>query len=327
MQKLDSNSWSSTWRHPAETSMGEICPNGYDGPFREFWKQQLEFSCNNIVDLACGNGALTWLCNDLLNAEATVTDITGVDFADISPFEVLDRNPQDFPAVHFIGNTRLEHLPLATASIDLAVSQYGLEYSNLDKSIPEIARILTPQGRMAFILHDRDGFLVRGATKPLQNYKMILQDVPAHEIILRLASLCRAKHASHENPTLTPEYQGLLAELDETSRVFTSLYEENPDIKPMLVYKEKLNRAFQEACKAGQGEPFDLEAFIADAREALQQNIDRVEDLSSAALDNPGRRQLVAMIEQHGFEVTQMQTIRYKQNEVWGTALAASRRT
>ena len=168
MKKLDAKIWSHSWQSPRLTSFGADLPNNYDGAFLEFWKQQLQGKFSHVVDLACGNGALTWISDDILNSGDRKTAITGVDFASISPFRALGRQEKDYPEVRFIGNSPIEKLPFEDNSVDLVVSQYGLEYSNLDKSIPEIGRVLTSSGKMSFILHDRDGVIVRDATKSIR---------------------------------------------------------------------------------------------------------------------------------------------------------------
>ncbi len=315
--------WSAAWRLPAVTSFGSALPEGYDGAFRTFWQRQLDEPIGNILDLACGNGALTWMFNDLLNRDAICTTIYGVDFADIAPFRVLGRTEQDYPAVRFIANTRLERLPFGDDTVDLATSQYGFEYSDLAASVSEVARVLKPTGRLALVMHDRDGWLVRNATGPLPDYRHILTHVDAPEIILELARLCRSAGAASLDGTAAAEYRLLTARLDDTSRVFTELYRRNPDINPVLAYKSKLNLAFQEANKPLAQREFDLGTFLDEARQTLRRNIARLEDLEAIALDASGRQRLCDLLVGHGFEVADGGPLRYANGQVWGTFLAA----
>ena len=188
MKKIDAQSWSFMWQANSLTTFGSTdFVENYDGAILEFWQSQLQGELSHVVDLACGNGALTWIANDLLNSQQPQATITGVDFAAIDPFKVLGRKPDDYPAITFIGNSPIEQLPFADGSVDIAISQYGLEYSDLDQSIPEIARVLTPAGKMSFILHARDGDLVKGATLPLKDYRNMLEFMRLDELILKLA--------------------------------------------------------------------------------------------------------------------------------------------
>ena len=136
MQNSDPQDWTIFWKRSTTTSFPQIFPNNYDGSILEFWQRQLAGDFHHIVDVACGNGALTWVSNEILNNGPRKTNITGVDFADISPFKVLHRKKRDFPAIRFIGNTPAENLPFEDQSVDLVISQYGLEYTNPDKTIP-----------------------------------------------------------------------------------------------------------------------------------------------------------------------------------------------
>lgn len=144
MSNPDPQDWTPYWRRPTLTSFGDIFPNNYDGSILEFWQRQLTGQLQHVVDVACGNGALTWIANSILNRDGNRTRVTGVDFADIDPFAALKRKPGRYPQVRFIGNTPAEQLPFADASVDLLISQYGIEYSDLSRSVPEAARVLVP---------------------------------------------------------------------------------------------------------------------------------------------------------------------------------------
>jgi len=316
--------WSAAWRLAAATSFasqGEII----EGPALEFWQRQAEGQIGWMVDLACGNGALTWLFNDLLNGDSPRTLITGVDLASISPFRALSRAAEDYPAIRFIGNTALERLPFGNACVDLAVSQYGIEYAELPAAIAEVSRILKPTARVAFILHDREGALVQGAVKSLADYRLILEQVEAPGIILELAQLCREADGGPRSPVTAAAHRQLLARLEQTSEAFTSLYRRNPDIHPVLVYKQKLNQAFGEAVKPAAERQFDVATFLAAARDAFLNNIRRLEQLEEVAPDAEIRRQLCRLLEQEGFRVTEMAPLHHAAGPVWGTTLTARR--
>ena len=66
----DPKDWSLYWRRPTVTSFGDLFPENYDGAILEFWKTQLVGEFNHVVDIACGNGALTWLANEIINSRS-----------------------------------------------------------------------------------------------------------------------------------------------------------------------------------------------------------------------------------------------------------------
>ena len=324
MESDKAEAWSAVWRLAAA---GSFASQGdrIEGPALEFWQRQAEGQVDWMVDLACGNGVLSWLFNDLLNGELPRTLITGVDLASISPFRALGRAVEDYPAVRFIGNTALERLPFGDACIDMAVSQYGIEYADLPVAIAEVGRVLKPTARVAFILHDRDGALVQGAIGPIADYRLILEQVEAPGIILELARLCSAPDGGPRSPVTAELYRQLLARLEQTGEAFTSLYRRNADINPVLVYKKKLNQAFGEAVKPAAERQFDVAAFLAAARDAFSSNIQRMEYLAEIAPDAEIRRQLCRLLEQEGFRVTEMAPLHHAAGPVWGTTLTARR--
>lgn len=321
MKAPDPRDWSIYWKRPTVTSFGDLFPENYDDAIREFWQSQLDGEFRHVVDIACGNGALTWIANEILNGGDRQTRITGVDFAAISPFKTLQREKKDYPSVRFMGNTPAEKLPFGDGRIDIAISQYGIEYSDLDKSIPELARVLGPAGRMSFILHDPDSVIVKGATLNLEGFRLVLNEIAVHEPVMQLVELAMRTRA-REKLRASDEYQQLVARINERVAHIRGLLQNYPPPSPVHLYMDRLNFALKETPDR-QG--LDRRALVAQARDGLQAHIDRVEDLEAAALSPPERRHLVGLIEAAGFAVTENRTLVYQGDKNFGIALAARR--
>jgi SAM-dependent methyltransferase len=180
--------WTLFLQNSTPTSFGPIFPDNYQGAIREFWQRHLTGNLEHAVDVGCGNGALCWIADELLNRPRVSSRITGVDFADIDPFRVLGRDRNDYPGVEFIGNTFAEHLPFADRSVDLIVSQYGIEYTDLNRSIAEVARVLKPAGRMVFVLHDTNSEVVKLSIAPLDDMRTVLS-LGIHDLVLQFHEL------------------------------------------------------------------------------------------------------------------------------------------
>ncbi len=333
-KKIDAKSWSYMWENPSITTFGHgDFTENYDGPILEFWESQLTGEFDHVVDVACGNGALCWIANDLLNGGERKTAIAGVDFADITPFKTLDRKQEDYPAISFIGNNPIEKLPFESASVDFVISQYGVEYSDLDQSIPEIARVLGPTGKMSFILHDRDGDLVRASNQPLKEYKKMLDVFRLDELILQLGKIHEKKQPT-KVLAQSEQYRQLVDKIESLSAVFQSLTAKLPDDATLLNYKSRLEYALGEATKKSAKRQCDLGKFIADARGFLQLAIDRKEDLNASALGKQELKDLIALIKKEGFTITEKRTLIRKESVdpatmnkklKWGTMLVAER--
>ena len=189
MSKLNPDQWSAMWTEDTVTTLPSMFEDNYDLSIADFWHKVLDRKCGQVIDLACGNGALTWLVNDFLNKEGGNTAITGIDVANIDPFKALGKEKTEFPMVRFVGNTAIEELPLDDNSADIAISQYGLEYSDLQRSIPEIGRVLKPEARLGLILHNEQSFILNGSTESLKRHKRVLEEVKMHELFIQLDRL------------------------------------------------------------------------------------------------------------------------------------------
>lgn len=321
MKQPDPQDWTRYWQRPTITSFGDMFPNNYDDTMLEFWQGQLTGELEHVVDIACGNGALSWIADDILNSGARKTRVTGVDFADIKPFRVLGKKQRHFPEVRFIGNTPAEELPFEDQSIDLVISQYGVEYTNLDETIPEIARVLVPAGRMSFILHDKESVIIKGATDRLEDCRTVLIDIAIHKYALELDALCRRI----TNPRLrqqSPEHRRLVLKINSLANQVRALVQGYPARSSIHQYMERLNEAL---AHARNNKNVDRKAMIMFARDALRAHIERVEDLEAAALSDEGRRHLVSLVENAGFTVTEQAPLPFRNDDNVGSVFVAQR--
>jgi len=321
MGKLSAEKWSQYWRHDTITTLGDMFTNNYDLSIADFWNQELKGDFESVIDLACGNGALVWLANEILNKNGDVTSITGVDVADIDPFQVLNRDRKEFPRVRFIGNTSIEDLPFEDGTINVAISQYGLEYSNLEKTIAEISRVLKPSGKMCFIIHDENSAILKLSTLYMEQYKTVLNDIKIHEKFLELDSLVGGA-TDMRKISGKPKIRKKRAEIDGLSN----------QIK--LIMKEVNNPSVLERYLAPMYEAFSTDALqrkvnrkkrVLSAKESLVEYIGRIEDLSSAALSESELKSLLLLIENEGFTNSENRNLEYKEHNNMGTILVAQR--
>lgn len=321
MKKLDIRYWGPFWRNPTITSFGKLFPDNYDGAMLEFWRRQVTADVADIVDLACGNGALTWIAHDLAAARGAATRITGIDLAPIDPFRSLGRRPEDFPRVQFLGATSVEDLPLPDSSVDLVISQYGIEYADLDKVVAEVARVLRPAGRMAFILHDRESVIIGGATQHLDDFRRVRDDIRLHELCLRFDELLRSDR-NLRRLSQTDAFRRLEADIAGALYHARRIASGHPPTSPVLPYLERLTQALQ---MRGAKQAAERRRLMEQAGTALHAHIERVEDLWLAALSEARRERLLGLVSQHGFRVTEHDIMRYRDGDNFGRALAACR--
>ena len=140
--------WDSFWRYDRLSSFHAApgAPN-YGPPVADGWRALFDELPNGarLLDLATGNGAIAVMAVEAGKRFA----VTGADLAAVEPTAFVTRNREELAQITFLANPPAEALPLADASMDAIVSQYGVEYSDLSRSLPEAARVLAPAGACA----------------------------------------------------------------------------------------------------------------------------------------------------------------------------------
>jgi SAM-dependent methyltransferase len=170
------DSWSRYWAGGALHSCATSFAGNYDDAIGAFWRSVFAplRGGERVLDVATGNGALPRLLIDTLAAAGRLPEIEAVDLADIDPAWARQLAPDIAPRVHFHSRVAVESLPFADASFDLVVSQYGLEYSDLARSVGEVARVLKPGGAVALVLHHRDALPVRSGRAEVAHIDWLL---------------------------------------------------------------------------------------------------------------------------------------------------------
>lgn len=328
MSRLDPDDWSGYWAKARVTTFSWQFDNNYDGEFLDFWRSQLSGNYTQIIDLACGNGALVWIANELVNQPQPRAQITGVDIADIEPFSTLGKNPVDYPQVRFIGNTGIDRLPFADGSIDLAISQYGIEYSDLDKTIPELGRVLSANGKMAFVLHDKQSDILRECAPQIGLINYVLDELQLEALFLKLDTLYNSAKSVKDMQT-RPD---IVACRGEINLVLAEIGQRVEDIKkidgvalgsPLMAnYVQHLKNEFPQGAPKKNGK---RSKAIVEHTRALKVGLSRIEDLWAAALSEQQLQALVELIKAEGFELLELGKIGYRGSANWGTILVARR--
>lgn len=156
---MSSKYWSLYWQQGHLTSFGDD-KNNYQGVLANYWQSlfaQYDTQPSTIVDVGTGNGALIELA--IASGNHKHLQFIGVDYAALNiPASLnVDR-------VQFLQKTSVEAMPLEDNSVDVVISQFGIEYSHIDKAIAEVARIVKPGGHLHCIVHDARSIIVKPNT-------------------------------------------------------------------------------------------------------------------------------------------------------------------
>jgi ubiquinone/menaquinone biosynthesis C-methylase UbiE len=116
---------------------------------------------SRILDIATGNGIVLTHAAAAGRQLNRAFALTGVDLADIDPLRYLSSLEDDMRAAKFIGSVAAERLPFEAGSFDVVVSQYGLEYADLQQALAEVARVLAPGGILHWLAHSESSEVVQ----------------------------------------------------------------------------------------------------------------------------------------------------------------------
>jgi SAM-dependent methyltransferase len=149
--------WSRYWARGVPHSCIGTYGDRYGGAIGAFWKAVFTGLPGQarLLDIATGNGALPRLLLDHCRGPGVTCD--AVDIATVHLPWLASVAPAERRRVRLHGGVDAGALPFADGTFDLAVSQYGLEYTDLERSVPELLRVLSPHGGIAMVLHHAQG--------------------------------------------------------------------------------------------------------------------------------------------------------------------------
>lgn len=161
--------WTRYWAHGASHSCGGSYGKRYGGALAQWWRAAFaELPAGaRVLDIATGNGALPQLLLDYDQAGTLSCD--AVDLAALAPAWFAEVPDTRRALLRFHGQQAAESLPFGDAQFDLVMSQYGLEYTDLARSVPELLRVLTPRGKIRLVVHHKEARPVLLAATELEH--------------------------------------------------------------------------------------------------------------------------------------------------------------
>ena len=291
--------WSRYWAGGALHSCGGSFDGNYAGEIREFWREAFAplGAGTRVLDIATGNGPIPKLMLDLRPGVDVQCD--AVDLASVAPAW-----PQLLPAaerarLRFHPSVQAERLPFADAGFDLVVSQYGLEYSELERSVPELLRVLSPAGRVRLLVHHAEAVPVKLGFEELRHLDWLQsQDGLLAAATAMLAPMARAA---------TPEGRAALrddATAQSARRDFDHRQAERetraaaspcPDVLHEVA--TWIAQVFQATHAGGEAQG---RAAMAGIQRALDDSRLRLQELCDHALDEGAARALCLKLEENG---------------------------
>lgn len=169
------DAWTRYWQNGPLHSLPGSYPGNYDGSIRAFWARHLDRlgQAGRMLDVATGNGALPALALELLGV-GHAPEIDAIDSARIHPSWVSQYTEDARARLHFHERVRAEQLPFHNERFDLITSQFGFEYTDSQRTLPELARVLRPGGTLALVMHHRHSRLSTVASEEAAHLEWLL---------------------------------------------------------------------------------------------------------------------------------------------------------
>lgn len=161
--------WDQYWQDGRLASCGGEGGAAYQAAITESWRgffRTLPDGCR-ILDVCTGNGAIAFVARDSALERGICFGIEAFDAAVIHASD-----PEEM--IHFSSRVRARSLPYPDDGFDAVISQYGFEYTDIDRSLPELARVSTPGCRLRFMTHAAEGVVVGQARRQLEEAEQLL---------------------------------------------------------------------------------------------------------------------------------------------------------
>lgn len=325
-----SDPWDRYWAYGNLHSFSQVTRGNYGGGIAAFWQERFEALPDGacIVDVATGNGAVALLALETAAATGRTFTIHGTDLAAIDPVtQVSDGGVRERLArIHFHPRTPAEALPFADATVDLVCSQFGLEYSDTVRSIPELARVLRAGGRAALILHHGDSSFVRSARDEARGIDYVLDDT---RVYLKTRNFLRALAETRPprggaGGVLPPKAAKKRRAVDEAIESIQTAARGQPNPRVLLGPLNYVQEVLAMTGRVGPNEALD---WLEEARQRVVSMRQRLSDMQAAACTEEDIAAIERQLDAAGFAAVRVAVFEDESGSVTGWRVEADRTT
>lgn len=177
----------------------------------QYWKGEfLSLSPDSrVLDIATGNGVLLLWAAQSAIVRGISLQLTGIDAAQIDPLRFVTSEQESLRNVAFHGGVAAERLPFEDAAFDGVVSQFGLEYSDLDASLAEITRVLAPGGCLRWLAHGAASAVVAESAEQVAQMDFLLaRDGPFAAMAFFSTALLQGRRIARARDRLQTSLEG-----------------------------------------------------------------------------------------------------------------------
>ncbi len=238
---------------------------------------------SRILDVCSGNGAIARVAENIANARGLRFAIDAVDAAQLVP-PGIDVGGM----IRFHSRVDAEKLPFPADSFDVVVGQYAIEYTDLTRSLAEMARVSGNARRLRFLTHAREGIVVGNARSQLTEVDQLQRS----DIFAAAHALAQAQGS----PTPSPEAIQVVRQRyqDATQQVAQAA---SSSVEPVMFTNtiHVFNHALSVQAQVGTQTVIDK---IAEVNSSIQAHATRLDAMVEASVDEKGAHDLATRIGQ-----------------------------
>ncbi len=324
-QTIPDDSWDRYWRYGFLTSCADAFDSNYQGELRRTW--EIFFSGlpqrARILDIGTGNGAIAAIANEVSATNQRGFEIHGIDRAEIDPQATLKSDASVLDGIHFHSRTAAEDTGFDSASIDAVTGQFAFEYTDVDKTIDELARILKPGAQAMFIMHHGDSIVLSTTREELRLAALLFSGEDIFDAALALLEKLGSVPAT-ERAGLASDSQAeaLRHNLNQAAAVLTTALKSSPHPEILKTAMTYVSRAFTDLDKDGLEKALDQ---LREHKRELQANVGRLQDLQRASVSEQKSREIAQKMRESGFEADFPEALFHAENQLLGWQLRAKK--
>ena len=266
-----------------------------------------------ILDIGTGNGAIALLAKEAATAAGVHFEIHGADLATIDPPRHVPNGNALFEGIVFHPGMPAERLGFPDGHFDAVSGQYALEYTDVERALAELRRVLKPGGRAQFVLHHAQSVLIRNARESLAQAALVLEDT---RILRKLRRHATAERESAAAARATwGELSAAATRLQQAAAASASphlLHVVIDGVQKLLGLRPQLGAAAFER---------EVDRFERDVRAGVR----RLQDLVGCSQSAEQMEALVATARRHGFECEAAEPQHHAGENLVGWRLALAR--
>ncbi len=280
--------WTEYWRSGRQGCLTEEAPASARNHIANLWCswfKERRYGAH-ILDLACGAGDVARIALSVGAGSKLDFVIEGVDLAELEG-AVETTAAANGTSMRLQGGVDMTHLPFADRSFDCAVSQFGIEYADLNAASRELARAMKPDGGGLFLVHHKKSAISSAAASRLQAFTQVIGDGAVFERARQTYQAMSAHAAESVVETRLSEFRRSLRRAVD---IHATAYAWETNLREILNFLSDLAR------NPHVYDPHDALRRLNDARDTIAAWDSRLQSQLAAARDESGIEAFAATI-------------------------------